>query len=356
LSGKPDALSRRPDYQLHAGDELHKGNFLQLFQKVELYALDATVMLASDLDWLTLIRTETLDSELLVDFQDNKLDSSYVLRDHILYRDDLIVLVSELLQLEAFRRRHCSALAGHFGVAKTVELLSRDYWFPRMRRVVQRFIANCDLCQRAKPQRHAPYGLLMPLQVPDHPWQAISMDWITDLPISSGFDTLLVFKCRLTKMAHFVPVLKTDTSEITVDSFLKNVVRLHGVPTSIVSDRDPRLTAGYWRRFMELLNTKVNLSSAFHPQTDGSTEVINQVIEQYLRVFCSYQQDDWVSLLSSCEFAYNNSINTSTGMTPFFACTGRHPLFDLSAVRAASSVVPSAEAHAALMETVNSDL
>jgi hypothetical protein len=368
LSGKPDALSRRPDYTMVKGDALHQGNYLQIFERVEIDTLcvglidgdthiqiSSTSLVAQDSAWLQSIKDATVSSAHLALFKENKLDYHFSFVDDILYFDGLIYLPSEDLQLQAFRKRHCSPLAGHFGVAKTVELLSRDYWFPRMRRVVAKFIANCDACQRSKPNRHAPFGLLQPLRVPTGPWTDLSMDWITDLPSSEGCDAILVVKCRLTKMAHFIAVLKTHTSEDTVTAFLREVFRLHGFPLSIVSDRDPRLTSGFWKRFMELLRVKLNHSTAFHPQTDGSTEVINQVIEQYLRVFCSYQQDDWASLLYSCEFAYNNSVSSTTGHTPFFATTGRHPYFDTSVIRLPSKV-PSAEDRVALLDTLHQDL
>jgi hypothetical protein len=366
LSGKPDALSRRPDFSIVKGDSLHRGNFLRLFEKVEIDSLhvvpnpnivqvSAITTISSDPEWLASIKVATADSSHLVLFNEGKLDEDFTLKDGLLLKEDLIFLPTEELQLHVFRSRHCSAPAGHFGVAKSVELISRDYWFPKMRRVVGKFIANCDACQRSRPHRHAPYGLLHPLPVPAAPWTDISMDWITDLPSSSGFDCILVVKCRLTKMAHFIPVLKTATSEDTANSFIRDIFRLHGFPLSIVSDRDPKFTSRFWKRFMQLLGVNLNLSSAFHPQTDGSTEVINQVIEQYLRVFCSYQQDDWCSLLPTCEFAYNNSVVSTTEMTPFFANTGRHPIFDSSVVRLPSTV-PSAEEHVKIMTTINEDL
>ena len=139
------------------------------------------------------------------------------------------------------------------------------------------------------------------------------MDFITDLPVSDGFDTILVVVDRLTKMAHFIPCHKTVTSAQTAELLMQNVFRLHGIPDETVSDRGPQFLAKYYKRLMELLGVEVKLSSAFHPQTDGQTERVNQVLEQYLRCTINYQQEDWVQLLPQAEFPYNNSLHVSTG-------------------------------------------
>ena len=247
---------------------------------------------ASDPAWLNDIRSQTAASPLLRKFREGKLNNSFTLEDGILLRDGLIALPTESLQLTVFKRRHCSAIAGHFGIAKTKEAISRDYWFPRMRRVIKHFIANCDLCQRSRASRHAPYGLLQPLPVPQERWWDISMDFIVGLPLSNNFDAIFVVKDRLSKQAHFIPIVMTASGSDVASIFVKEVFRLHGMPRAIVSDRDSKFTSAFWKRFTELLGIKLHMSSAFHPQTDGSTEVTNQVIEQYLRVFCNYQQDN----------------------------------------------------------------
>ena len=140
-----------------------------------------------------------------------------------------------------------------------------------------------------------------------------------------------------------------------MDLFIREIFRHHGSPRSIVSDRGPQFISAFWRRFHELLGTKTNLSSAFHPETDGSSEVLNQVLEQYLRIYCNYHQNDWTAPhLSLAEFTYNNSLNTSTGMTPFYANTGHHPLFDPTLIR--DSIVPAAEDRVKQLTTILEDL
>jgi hypothetical protein len=180
------------------------------------------------------------------------------------------------------------------------------------------------------------------------------MDFITDLPLVGGYDTVLVIVDRFSKMAHFVPCSKTISGEETADLFLKNVVRLHGLPEDITSDRGSQFISHFWRRLLQTFGTSVNLSSAYHPQTDGQTERVNQILEQYLRCTVSYQQEDWVDFLAMAEFSYNNSVHASTKVSPFFANYGFHPRFSISIP--ATSVNPSAETRARALHDVHRDL
>ena len=194
---------------------------------------------------------------------------------------------------------------------------------------VKEFVLSCDICSRSKNPRHRPYGLLQPLPIPHRPWSSVSMDFITDLPPSNSFDSIFVVVDRLTKMAHFIPCKKTSSSEDTARLFLDNVYRYHGLPDDIVSDRGTQFVSKFWRSLFEILKVDIKLSSAFHPQTDGQTERVNQVLEQYLRCTINYQQDDWTEYLPFAEFAYNNTLHASTQQTPFFANYGYHPKLDL---------------------------
>ena len=176
---------------------------------------------------------------------------------------------------------------------------------------------TCDVYQRNKTIRHKKGGLLEPIDVRMRPWNAISMDFIVGLPESEGYTKIWVIVDRFSKMAHFIPL----TTEVPLKElaliFLQNVWRLHGLPESIISDRDTRFTSKFWISLMKLLQVKINMSTAFHPETDGQTEKVNQTLEQYLRSYCSYQQDDWASLLPLAEYAYNTSISESSKAMPF---------------------------------------
>ena len=175
-----------------------------------------------------------------------------------------------------------------------MELILRDYWWPDLRKFVEDYVKSCNTCARIKPVRHKPYGLQQPLPVPERPWGSISMDFITDLPQSQGvYDSILVVADRLTKMSHFIHCKKSISALETTNLLIKNVFRLHGLPDDVISDRGPHFTSKFWKSINETFRTKVKLSTAFHPATDGQTERINQVIEQYLRGYINYLQDDW---------------------------------------------------------------
>jgi hypothetical protein len=205
----------------------------------------------------------------------------------------------------------------------------RKFYWPNMNQSIQEFCTSCDICKRAKSVRHAPYGLLQPLQIPEGPWTSIAMDFVTDLPPSEGMTTILTIVDRFTKMVHFIPLPKLPDAEETASVFIREVVRLHGLPREIVSDRGTQFTSHLWRRLLNLLGIQPCLSSAYHPQSNGQAERANQVLQQYLRCYVAYQQDDWVSLLPLAEFTCNNASNVSTGFSPFYLTYGYHPRFEL---------------------------
>ena len=190
---------------------------------------------------------------------------------------------------------------------------------------VKDYVRACDTCQRNKSSRHRRYGQLEPLEVPYRPWSSISMDWIIDLPESNGYTQIWVIVDRFTKMAHLIPLPKKVTAKDIAKIFLQEIWKLHGLPTDIVSDRDTKITSHFWQVLMDLLGIKTKLSTAFHPETDGQTERVNQTIEQYLRHYCSWKQDDWDELLPMAEFAYNSAKSETTGISPFEANYGMLP-------------------------------
>ena len=246
--------------------------------------------------------------------------------DGLLFRNNQMYIPDDATsRLQVLQYCHDSPLAGHFGVQKTLELVTRNYWWPQLRQFITDYVRSCDVCCRSKVPRHRPYGLLQPLPIPPGPWKSISLDFITDLPPSKGFDAILTVVDRFTKMAHFLPCMKAFTSQDTASLVMREVFKHHGLPDDIISDRGPQFISKFWTHLLEILRISCNLSSSYHPQTDGQTERTNQTLEQYLRCFINYQQDDWVDFLHMAEFAYNNSIHSSTGYTPFFANTGYHP-------------------------------
>ena len=234
------------------------------------------------------------------------------------------VLVSEL---------HDATTAGHFGIEKTYSALSSKFFWCHMGKFVKKFVNSCATCQSAKPSLVKPQGLLQPLPIPDDPWVDISMDFITHLPLTeSGLDSILVVVDRLTKMTHLLPTTSNVTAEKVAELFVAQVFRLHGMPKNIVSDRDPKFTSKFWETLFEKLQTKLSMSSASHPETDGQTERMNRTLEQVLRCYANYKQTDWDSLLPLVEFAINNAESSSTGVSPFFANYGLHPLLPIDLI------------------------
>eukprot|EP00744_Colponema_vietnamica_P021790 GILI01031190.1.p1 GENE.GILI01031190.1~~GILI01031190.1.p1 ORF type:complete len:344 (+),score=93.40 GILI01031190.1:204-1235(+) len=176
-------------------------------------------------------------------------------------------------------------------------------------------------------------------------WGNVSMDFITDLKPSGEFDSIVVFVDAFTKMAHFAPTSKTVSAAETADIFFKEVFRHHGLPDRLVTDRDPRFTSAFWKHlFKEKLKTKLAPSTAFHPQSDGQTEVANRILTQMLRSFVTANQEGWPELLHQVEFAYNDSISSSTGHTPFYLNSGDHPKSLLDCLQAPQDAAPPAPA------------
>jgi len=189
-------------------------------------------------------------------------------------------------------------------------------------REVKRYVEGCDVCQRNKNRTQAPAGKLMPNSIPEKPWSHISADFITKLPLAQGYDSILVVVDRLTKIAHFIPTTEKTTAGGLARLFRDNVWKLHSLPESIILDRGPQFAAGVMRELNEMLGIDSKLSTAFHLQTDGQTERMNQKLEQYLRMFIDYQQEQWLEWLGTAEFTYNNKVQTSTKVSPFKANAG----------------------------------
>src|SRR5271169_2990284 len=248
---------------------------------------------------------------------------------------------------------HDDSLAGHYGVEKTLELLMRNYYFPGIHSYVRKYVSTCDLCSRGKSPRHLKHGELAPLPVPNGPWKGISCDLVVDLPVSNGYDSILVFVDRFTKMCHLVPCNKTTTSPEFAKLFLDYVVRLHGIPDSIVSDRGSIFTSQFWTALSKFLNLGKRMSTAFHPQTDGQTERMNQTVEQYLRIYCNYQQDNWFNLLPIAEFAYNNAFQPSINCSPYYASYGIHPSFHVDPRSTTETTVPAAKEFADRLKNIH---
>ena len=278
-------------------------------------------------------------------FTNPKNTKGLVKRGPCWYKGSRLV-VPHALRNKFMEELHDAPYSGHRGVTKTVDLVQKTGWWPKMRAAVQHHVRTCAVCQAMKSRSVKPGGLLQPLSAPNDRWEAIAMDFITDLPCTkAGYDAILVFVDRLTRMVLFAPCTK-DTDAVGTAKLLRDYVFCnHGLPRSIVSDRDSRFTSKVWTELMRLLGTRLDMSSAFHPQTDGLTERYNRVLEEYLRSYVSATYDDWDEWLPMAQFAINNSKQESLNATPFFLNFGRHPRTPASLVT--QSDVPGAEEFAA---------
>nr|AAN04995.1 retrotransposon protein, putative, Ty3-gypsy sub-class [Oryza sativa Japonica Group] len=226
---------------------------------------------------------------------------------------------------------HQTQYSIHPGSTRMYQDLKEKFWWVSMRREIAEFVALCDVCQRVKAEHQRPAGLLQPLQIPEWKWEEIGMDFITGLPrTSSGHDSIWVVVDRLTKVAYFIPVHTTYSGKKLAELYLARIMCLHGVPKKIVSDRGSQFTSKFWQKLQEELGTRLNFSTAYHPQTDGQTERVNQILEDMLRACALDFGGAWDKSLPYAEFSYNNSYQASLQMAPFEALYGRRcrtPLF-----------------------------
>ena len=223
-------------------------------------------------------------------------------------------------------QHHDIPISGHVGVTKTSELIMRRFYWPGMHAEIKKYVVSCLPCQSNKPSQQVPMGLLQPLPIPNKKWEVVTMDLITGLPVTkNGNDAIVVWVDKLSKKAHFAATVTTIDAPGLAKLMYNNVVRHHGIPNQIVSDRDPRFTANFWKCLWKLTGTTLAMSTAYHPQTDGQTERMNRTLEDMLRANTNYEQDNWDEYLITLEIAYNNSVQASTGFTPFFLDSGQHP-------------------------------
>ncbi|CAA0840424.1 Unknown protein, partial [Striga hermonthica] len=245
--------------------------------------------------------------------------------DLLLHRGRVYVPDSGQLREQILQHFHDSKVGGHSGIYRTWMRIANTFFWPGQQSTVHNYIARCDDCQRTKSDSRRPSGLLQPLPVPEAIWEDITMDFIEGLPNSNGFDGVMVVVDRLTKYAHFIPITHPYTARSIARLFVEYVMKLHGAPRSIVSDRDRIFMSSFWSEFFKLQGTKLSMSSAYHPQTDGQTEVTNRTLEQYLRCYVHQFPKRWENFLPWAEYWYNTTYHESTKMTPFELVYGRKP-------------------------------
>jgi len=293
--GKLDALTRRKADMPQEGDE-------RLTQK-ERILLPNERYFDTDIHEIENVRLEETNNKELKDesFRDEEIQKIRKALDegnkemkgialglcqwkagYLWHQGKIWVPKNERIRVDLIRQHHDIPPAGHGGTAKTTELLQCTYYWPHMRDTIKQYVKNCDTCQRTKVVRHAPYGLMKPKEAPNRPWKSISMDFIRDLPKSEENDAILIVIERLTKMPHFLPSNKEINARQFSELFVREIFRLHGLLSDIITDRGSLFTSDLWKETTNQLGIKRRLSTAFHPQTDGQTERTNPILEQYL--------------------------------------------------------------------------
>lgn len=340
LGTKPDALTRQWDVYAKEGvndyAKVNPHNFRPIFTQEQLTAsLRASSLYSAALRGSFIMDVEKLHADIRAAYASDPVTAVHLLQptdpkwsmsEGLLFLNGRIYVPdSSDLRLCVLKYKHNHPLSGHLGQNKTLELVRQEYIWPTMRDFVKDYCNSCTTCQRSKAPHHKPYGLLKQLPIPPHPWDSISMDFIEHLPPSMGFTSILVIVDRLSKQGVFIPTHDTITSAQLAELFVIHVFSKHGIPSHSTSDHGPEFVSHFFRSLGKVLDMKLHFISGYHPEGDGQTEHLNQTLEQYLRVFCNYQQGNWASLLPLAEFSYNNAPNKTTGVSSFFANKGYHP-------------------------------
>lgn len=281
-------------------------------------------------DW-SVLRNEVEQNTTLqklkkeLEIKGGEIAGYYVHQKQLLYKGRMVIPKDSTMIDKLLNQYHMSAVGGHNGEYKTYLRLADDWYWEGMRKTVTEFVRHCVICQRQKASHQQPAGLLQPLPIPSQVWEDITMDFVEALPKSGGFDTVLVVVDRLSKYAHFIGLRHPFTASTVAHIFVKEVVRLHGFPASIISDRDKIFMSKFWTELFKLQGSTLLRSTTYHPQTDGQSEIVNQALETYLRCFVNGQPRQWSKWLHWAEYCYNTAPHMSIKMSPFMALYGRPP-------------------------------
>jgi hypothetical protein len=241
------------------------------------------------------------------------------------YKGKICVGSSIDLRTRILDSLHASAIGGHSDINATHQRVSRIFHWPQLRKSLEKFVAICAVCQRAKSENCRYPGLLAPLPIPDMTWTFISMDFVEGLHKSSNKNAILVVVDGLTKYAHFLALSHPFTAQTMAQLFIDHKFKLHGLPAAIVIDRDKIFTSRLWQDLFKSLKVSLQFSSAYHPQTDGQIERVNKCLENYLWCMTFLEPKKWVYWLHVAEWWYNTNFHTSLQCTPFQALYGYPP-------------------------------
>ncbi|KAL2232344.1 UNVERIFIED_CONTAM: Transposon Tf2-11 polyprotein [Sesamum indicum] len=327
-----DALSRKTLDQL-AGMICYNMEYLTALRAMDVhFGIGGDILLAT-IQVMPSLKDKIKDAQaknpylqrMKAKVQKGKSDQFIIQENGTLFNGKRICVPNvEELSMEIMHEAHYAPYAMHPGSTKMYRDLRPYYWWPTMKKNVAEFVAKCLTCQQVKAEHQAPAGKLHPLTIPEWKWEKITMDFFIGLPRTfRRHDAIWVIVDRLTKSAHFLPIYQNDSLDKLAELYVSEIVRLHGIPTSIVSDRDPRFTSHFWGSLQTALGTKLHFSTAFHPQTDGQSERTIQTLEDMMRACVIEFKGNWDDYLPLMEFAYNNSFHSSIGMAPYEALYGR---------------------------------
>ena len=280
--------------------------------------------------WTQALRADPVLNRIIEKLERDEQVANYTFQNGLLvhrpaHETEGKVVVPASQRTRIMKECHDIPIVGHTGLARSAQILKRRYWWKGWKAQLTAYIRECPVCQQIKPVNEKQAGLLHPLPIPDAKWEQVTTDLVTDLPESDDYTAVAVFVDRLTKFVHFAPCKKTVTAREYAQLFLKHVFRHHGLPKVIISDRDPRFTSAFWQSLFKSLGTELRLSSAYHPQTDGQSEVTIRTLENFLRPYAERNPSKWVEYLPLLEFAANNAVNASTGYSPAYLMYGRNP-------------------------------
>ena len=250
---------------------------------------------------------------------------AFELKDEILYYNGKVCVPKfGEYRLNIINNLHDIPIAGHPGFQKTYMAVKRHYYWPGMKKDIKEYVERCLKCQISKTEQVKDPGLLQPLSVPNLKFESISMDFIVGLPKTQrNFDSIMVVVDRLTKIAHFIPTFTTVTAYGVAELFMREIFKHHGIPREIISDRGRKFVSEFWTTLFKLCGTKIKLSTAYHPETDGQTERTNRTLEDMLRMYVGKRQQSWDKWLHLIEFAYNDHVHSSIGVSPFYVLYGQ---------------------------------
>lgn len=243
----------------------------------------------------------------------------------VLYKGRIVLPKKSQFIPLLLKEYHDTPTGGHDGEVKTYLRAAGEWYWQSMRKAVGDYVRKCETCQRNKGGQQQPQALLQPLPIPTAILADISMDFIEGLPPSKGIDAILVVVDRFSKYAHFIGLKHPFNALKVADHFVKEVIKLHGFPESIVSDRDRVFMSKFWRELFRLQGTHLKRSTAYHPQTDGQSEIVNKGVEAYIRCFIAGKPKSWAQWLAWAEYSYNTSPHSATKMSPFKVVYGREP-------------------------------